>query len=91
MKRVIIEVEKGNENCTHGHKTGQRIILDGTRIIGDICIPALVGIFPVVYAVKNGVKLRFADDDGKVRMCCGDPDNTVFFKCWLEEKEENVD
>lgn len=91
MKRVIIEVEKGNEGCTHGHKTaGQRIILEGTRIIGDICIPALVGMFPILYALKNGGKLRYADNEGKVRVCCGDADNIVYFKCWAEEIEDKA-
>jgi uncharacterized repeat protein (TIGR04076 family) len=66
------------------------MVYEGTRISGDICVSALVRIFPIVYALKNGGKLSFADDEGKARVCCGDPDNTVFFKCWAEEKEENV-
>ena len=51
MARVIIEVEKGNQGCIHGHKTGQRIIYEGTRIIGDICISALVSMFPILYGL----------------------------------------
>ena len=90
MKRVIIEVEKGNKGCSHGHKAGQHIIFDGTRIIGDICIPALIGLYPMLHALKHGAKFHYADDEGKVRACCGDPDNIVFFKCWVEGKEEEA-
>ena len=90
MERVIIEVDKGNKGCSHGHKAGQRIIFDGTRITGDICIPALVGLFPILYTLRSGGKLNYADDEGKVRYCCAACGNTVFFKCWVEAKEEKA-
>lgn len=88
MKRIIIEVEKGNPGCAHGHKTGQRMIYEGTRIGGDICVGALASMFPVLYALRNGGKLNYANDDGKVRICCPDIDNLVVFKCWREKKKE---
>jgi len=90
LERVIIEVDKGNKGCSHGHKAGQRMIFDGTRITGDICIPALVGLFPILYTLRSGGKLYYADDEGKVRFCCAACDNTVTFKCWREKKEEKV-
>ena len=90
MERVIIEVDKGNKGCSHGHKAGQRMIFDGTRITGDICIPALVGLFPILYTLRSGGKLYYADDEGKVCANCGDPDNTVTFKCWRKTKEDKV-
>jgi len=45
MARVIIEVEKGNPGCIQGHKTGQWMDCEGTRINGDMCVSALVSIF----------------------------------------------
>lgn len=87
MERVIIEVEKGNPGCVHGHKKGQRIIYEGTRISGDICVSALVSMFPILYTLKNGAKLSYADDCGKVKICCPDIDNLVIFKCWKEVKK----
>ncbi len=84
MARVIIEVEKGNQGCIHGHKTGQRMIYEGTRISGDICVSALVSMFPILYALKYDGNLSYADDEGKVRVCCTDADNLVIFKCWRE-------
>jgi uncharacterized repeat protein (TIGR04076 family) len=82
LEKVIIEVEKGNPGCFHGHKTGQRMIYEGTRIIGDICVTALVSMFPILYTLKYGGNLSWADDKGKVRVCCSDKDNLVIFKCW---------
>lgn len=32
LARVIIEVEKGNPGCVHGHQTGQRMIYEGTQV-----------------------------------------------------------
>jgi uncharacterized repeat protein (TIGR04076 family) len=84
LARVIIEVEKGNPGCVHGHQTGQRMIYEGTRISGDICVSALVSMFPILYTLKNGGNLSYADDKGKVRVCCSDIDNLVIFKCWRE-------
>jgi len=49
---------------------------------GDLCVSALVAIFPVIYALKNSINLDYADADGKVRVCCPDFDNVVVFKCW---------
>ena len=87
MERVIIEVEKGNQGCIHGHKTGQRMVYEGTRISGDICVSALVSMFPILYALKNGVDLNYADDYGKVRVCCPDYKNLVVFNCCRENKD----
>jgi len=84
MARVIIEVEKENSGCIHGYKTGQRMIYEGTRIRGNMCVSALVSMFPVLYTLKNSGNLNYADDKGKVRLCCSDVDNLVIFKCWRE-------
>lgn len=63
---MIIEIEKGNQVCIHGHKTGQRMVYEGTRINGDICVSALVFIFPILYTLKNRGDLSYADKYGKV-------------------------
>ena len=90
MERAIIEVEKGNQGCIHGHKTGQRMVYEGTRINGDICVSALVSIFPILYTLKNRGDLSYADEYGKVRVYCPDIDNLVVFNCWREVEKKEV-
>ena len=90
MARVIIEVKEGNSGCIHGHKTGQRMVYEGTRISGDICVSALVSIFPILYTLKNKGDFSYADEHGKVRVCCPDVDNLVVFNCWRELEKKEV-
>lgn len=90
MARVIIEVEKGNSGCIHGHQTGQRMAYEGTKINGNICVSALVSIFPILYALKKCGNLDYADQCGKVRVCCPDIDNLVVFNCWREIEKKGV-
>lgn len=85
MPRVVIECTEGNSGCVHGHKKGDRIIVNGTRLEGDICLSALNSMFPMVYALKTGAQLSYADGEGKVRACCSDIDNLVTFKLWAEQ------
>ena len=85
MPKVIIECEQGNSGCIHGHQKGDRIVIDGTRIKGDICLSALNSMYYMIYALKTGAKLGYADQEGKVAACCCDIDNLVVFKLWTEE------
>jgi uncharacterized repeat protein (TIGR04076 family) len=85
MAKVIIECVQGNTGCIHGHKLGDRIVVEKTRVQGDICLSALNTLYPIIYALKVGAKLSYADKDGKVNACCSDVDNLVKFKLWLEE------
>ncbi len=86
MPKVIIECEKGNPGCAHGHKTGDRIVIDKTRVHGDICLSALNSMYYMIYALKVGAQLGYADREGKVRACCCDIDNLVVFRLWAEEE-----
>ena len=85
MPRVIIECEQGNTGCAHGHKKGDRIVVDRTRMTGDICLSAFYSMYYMIYALKTGAKLSYADQEGKVSACCCDVDNLVTFKLWAED------
>ncbi len=84
LPSVIIECVQSNPGCVHGHKVGDRIVIDKTRIKGDICLSALNSMYYMIYALKTGAKLSYADGEGKVRACCTDVDNLVVFQLWAE-------
>jgi uncharacterized repeat protein (TIGR04076 family) len=85
LAKVVIECVQDNSGCVHGHKKGDRIVINGTRIEGDICLSALNSMYYMIYALKTGAKLDYAADDGKITACCTDAENLVIFKLWGED------
>jgi len=77
---VIAEVIKQEGTCAAGHRAGDRILFDGRKISGDLCLHALYSFLPKVFAMRYGAEFPWLEDQDAALHACPDPCNPVVFR-----------
>lgn len=81
--RIVVSVQESN-GC-RVHQPGDQMVfdcVDGTcvNVQGTICLGALTSLMPKVYALHNGARFRWAEEDDAVVHACPDPKTPVVFE-----------
>jgi uncharacterized repeat protein (TIGR04076 family) len=83
VKRIIVTVKEA-----HGcrvHRPGEQFVFECdsgpcVRVRGTICLGALTSLLPKVYALHNGARFSWAEEDDAVTHACPDPKTPVVFE-----------
>ncbi|MFQ6088957.1 MAG: TIGR04076 family protein [Candidatus Methanofastidiosia archaeon] len=75
---VFVKSKKGE--CAFGHKVGDRILFDGRRVKGEICLSALYSMLPKVYAMAYGAQFPWLENKDVATHACPDAYNPVVFE-----------
>ena len=83
VKKIVVSV-KEVDGC-QVHSPGDQIVFDcpGGALVhvnGTICLGALTSLMPKVYALHNGARFWWADEDDAVVHACPDPATPVVFE-----------
>lgn len=81
--RIVVSVRE-SKGC-RAHQPGDRIVfgcVDDTcvNMQGTVCLGALTSLMPKVYALHNGARFRWAEEDDAVVHACPDPKTPVVFE-----------
>ena len=87
--RIVVSVRESN-GC-RVHRPGDRIVFECVddacvNVQGTICLGALTSLMPKVYALHNGARFRWAEEDDAVVHACPDPKTPVVFEVRRELK-----
>jgi uncharacterized repeat protein (TIGR04076 family) len=79
--KITARVVSQKGTCSFGHKVGDKVVFDGERIQGRICISALYSFLPKVYAMRYGATFPWLKDNKDVAYhACPDAFNPVVFE-----------
>jgi len=83
VKRIRVAVKEVN-GCSV-HKLGDEVVFDcvgeaSVTLSGTICLGALTSLMPKVYALHNGARFRWAQEDDAVVHACPDPKTPTVFE-----------
>lgn len=77
---VIVTVISQQGHCAFGHQVGDRVVLDGRRVQGEICLHALYSFLPKVFAMRYGARFPWLKDPDVATHACPDAYNPVVFE-----------
>ncbi len=83
LTRIVVTVKE-----SHGcrvHQPGDQVVFACDRgpcvsVQGRICLGALTSLLPKVYALHNGARFTWAEEDDAVTHACPDPKTPVVFE-----------
>jgi len=75
---VMVKSVKGT--CNFGHEVGDRIVLDGRCVKGEVCYSALLALLPRVYGLRFGAEYPWLKDKNIIETACPDWRNPVVFE-----------
>jgi len=78
--QIEVKVLSQKGTCSFGHEEGDRILFDGERVQGRICMSALFSFIPKVYAMRFGAKFPWLEDPDVMTHACPDAANPVVFE-----------
>ena len=83
IARIVVTVKE-----SHGcrvHQPGDQMVFacdagPCVQVQGTICLGALTSLMPKVYALHNGARFTWAEEDDAVTHACPDPKTPVVFE-----------
>lgn len=90
MSKIKISVAHtpSSELCECKYVKDQNWIVDGATLPGGICIGAMSALLPWITCIKYKASMPWTKD-GKIKVCCTDPDHPVTFEIKLESENYN--
>ncbi len=86
--RIIARVIKQEGQCIAGHEVGDKVVFDGMRVQGEVCIHALYSFLPKVFAMRYGADFPWLDDPDVATHACPDAWNPVVFEIRRVREDE---
>jgi len=77
---IVARVIRQEGHCALGHKVGDEVVFDGETVQGRICMSALCGILPKVFAMRYGAVFPWLEDPDVAPHACPDAKNPVVFE-----------
>lgn len=78
--KVVAKVISQKGTCGFGHKVGDTVVFDGETVQGRVCLSALYGFLPKVFAMRYGANFPWLDDKDVATHACPDAYNPVVFE-----------
>ena len=77
---IIVTVISQQGHCAFGHQVGDRVVLDGRSVQGEICLHALYSFLPKAFAMRYGARFPWLKDPDVATHACPDARNPVVFE-----------
>ena len=76
---VLVSVTSVKHKCLHGHKVGDKWLVDDNLTPAGICLTAFCNVLPVLRTMRHGGTHWFGEGD-VFYAACPDPYNLVLFE-----------